>query len=63
VATIEIELDELVGVGVLNRQRIGDLIVYSLADDRRCVRLWISLSWPAMTGNFASRPSIISFGE
>jgi len=33
VATIEIELDELVGVGVLNRQRIGDLIVYSLADD------------------------------
>ena len=33
VATIEVELDELVGTGVLNRQRIGDLVVYSLADD------------------------------
>ena len=33
VATIEVELDELVGAGVLNRQRIGDLVVYSLADD------------------------------
>ena len=33
VATIEVELDELVGAGVLNRQRIGDLTVYSLADD------------------------------
>ena len=33
VATIEVELDELVGAGVLNRQRIGELIVYSLADD------------------------------
>jgi len=33
VATIEVELDELVVTGVLNRQRIGDLIVYSLADD------------------------------
>jgi hypothetical protein len=33
VATIEVELDELVGANVLNRQRIGDLIVYSLADD------------------------------
>jgi hypothetical protein len=33
VATIEVELDELVGANVLNRQRIGDLIVYSLAED------------------------------
>lgn len=33
VATIEIELDELVGAGVLHRQHIGDLVVYSLADD------------------------------
>lgn len=33
VATIEVELDELVGTGVLNRQRIGDLVVYSLAED------------------------------
>jgi hypothetical protein len=33
VATIEVELDELVGAGVLNRQSIGDLVVYSLADD------------------------------
>lgn len=33
VATIEVELDELVGAGVLHRQRISDLIVYSLADD------------------------------
>jgi hypothetical protein len=33
VATIEVELDELVGTGVLDRQHIGDLIVYSLAED------------------------------
>ena len=33
VSTIEVELDELVGAGVLHRQPIGDLIVYSLADD------------------------------
>jgi len=33
VATIEVELDELVGAGVLNRQRISELVVYSLADD------------------------------
>jgi len=33
ISTIEVELDELVGAGVLHRQTIGDLIVYSLADD------------------------------
>jgi hypothetical protein len=33
VATIEVEMDELVGAGVLSRQRIGDLTVYSLIDD------------------------------
>jgi hypothetical protein len=33
VATIEMELDELVGAGVLRRQRIGDLTVYSLVED------------------------------
>ncbi len=33
VATIEVELDELVGAGVLHRQHIGDLVVYSLVDD------------------------------
>lgn len=33
VSTIEVELDELVGAGVLHRQNIGELIVYSLADD------------------------------
>ena len=32
-ATIEVELDELVGAGVLSRQRIGDLTAYSLIDD------------------------------
>ena len=31
--SIEVELDELVGAGVLERQRIGDLQVYSLVDD------------------------------
>jgi hypothetical protein len=30
---------------------------------RPCARSWISLSWPAMTGNSASRPFITSFGE
>ena len=34
VAIIEVELDELVGAGVLERQRIGDLQVYSLVGDR-----------------------------
>jgi hypothetical protein len=33
VAIIEVELDELVGAGVLERQRIGDLQVYSLVSD------------------------------
>ena len=33
VSTIEVELDELVGAGVLHRQTVGDLNVYSLADD------------------------------
>jgi len=33
VAIIEGELDELVGAGVLERQRIGDLQVYSLVAD------------------------------
>jgi len=33
VATIEVEMDELVGSGVLGRQRIGDLTVYSLVED------------------------------
>jgi hypothetical protein len=33
VAIIEVELDELVGAGVLERQRIGDLQVYSLVGD------------------------------
>lgn len=33
VATIEVEMDELVGSGVLSRQRIGDLTVYSLIED------------------------------
>ena len=33
VATIEVEMDELVGAGVLSRQRIGDLTVYSLIED------------------------------
>jgi hypothetical protein len=33
VATIEVEMDELVGTGVLSRQRIGDLTVYSLIED------------------------------
>jgi hypothetical protein len=33
VAIIEMELDELVGAGVLERQRIGDLQVYSLVTD------------------------------
>ena len=33
VAVIEVELDELVGAGVLERQRIGDLQVYSLVSD------------------------------
>ena len=33
VGTIEVELDELVGAGVLRRQRIGDLTVYSLIED------------------------------
>jgi hypothetical protein len=33
VATIEVEMDELVGAGVLNRQHIGDLTVYSLIED------------------------------
>jgi len=33
VATIEVEMDELVGAGVLSRQRIGDLTVYSLVED------------------------------
>jgi hypothetical protein len=33
VAIIEVELDELVGAGVLERQRIGDLQVYSLVAD------------------------------
>jgi hypothetical protein len=33
VAIIEGELDELVGAGVLERQRIGDLQVYSLVSD------------------------------
>ena len=33
VSTIEVELDELVGAGVLHRQTVGDLDVYSLADD------------------------------
>jgi hypothetical protein len=32
-ATIEVEMDELVGAGVLSRQRIGDLTVYSLIED------------------------------
>ncbi len=33
VATIEAELDELVGAGVLRRQRISELTVYSLIED------------------------------
>ena len=33
VTIIEVELDELVGAGVLERQRIGDLQVYSLVSD------------------------------
>ncbi len=33
VGTIEVEMDELVGAGVLRRQRIGDLTVYSLIED------------------------------
>ena len=33
VTVIEGELDELVGAGVLERQRIGDLQVYSLVSD------------------------------
>jgi hypothetical protein len=33
VATIEVEMDELVGAGVLCRQRIGNLTVYSLIED------------------------------
>ena len=33
IATIEVELDELVGAGVLRRQTVGDLNVYSLDDD------------------------------
>jgi len=33
VAIIEVELDELVGAGVLERQRIGDLQVYTLVAD------------------------------
>jgi hypothetical protein len=33
VATIEVEMDELVGTGVLSRQRIGELTVYSLIED------------------------------
>ena len=33
VSTIEVEMDELVGAGVLDRQRIGDLTVYSLIDN------------------------------
>ena len=33
VAIIEVELDELVGACVLERQRIGDLQVYSLVSD------------------------------
>jgi hypothetical protein len=33
VATIEVEMDELVGAGVLSRQHIGDLTVYSLIED------------------------------
>ena len=33
VGTIEVEMDELVGAGVLHRQRIGDLTVYSLIED------------------------------
>ncbi len=33
VAAIEAELGELVGAGVLERQRVGDLSVYSLVDD------------------------------
>ncbi len=33
VTTIEVEMDELVGAGVLSRQRIGDLTVYSLVED------------------------------
>ena len=33
VATIEVEMDELVGAGVLSRQHIGDLTVYSLVED------------------------------
>jgi hypothetical protein len=33
VATIVVEMDELVGAGVLRRQRIGDLTVYSLIED------------------------------
>ena len=33
VSTIEVELGELVGTGVLDRQRVGDLWIYSLATD------------------------------
>jgi hypothetical protein len=33
VAAIEAELGELVGAGVLERHRVGDLTVYSLVDD------------------------------
>ena len=33
VATIEVELDELVGASVLHRQTVSDLNVYSLGDD------------------------------
>jgi hypothetical protein len=33
VAAIEAELGELVGAGVLERQRVGDLSIYSLVDD------------------------------
>ncbi len=33
VATIEVEMDELVSAGVLNCQHIGDLTVYSLIED------------------------------
>ena len=33
VGAIEAELGELVGTGVLERQRVGDLVVYSLSSD------------------------------
>jgi hypothetical protein len=38
-SVIEAELGELVGTGVLERQRVGDLWVYSLATDAHMRKL------------------------